>query len=345
MTMRTRADADQQIQSADVAGGRLATVVVPALNEERHIRACLESVLSQTYHDLQVLVVDGGSTDHTADIVNECSRSDRRVRLLTNPGGGIPRSLNFGLQAAQGRYLIRIDAHSVVPTDYIATVVDLLRGGRWAGVGARKDAQATTATGRAIARALGSPFGVGNSVYHHGTTEQAVDHIPFGAYPTELVRRLGGWNEDLTANEDYELDYRIRRAGGRLLFTPQMRIDWCCRESIGELFKQYRRYGRGKATVARLHPLSIKPRHVAPPLLVAFLLVTGVGSLRRPSMILATAPYVAFLGIAAAQTGSENDCLRTRAALPAAFATMHVAWGIGFWSGVAHELAKSKRRA
>ena len=112
---------------------------------------------------------------------------------------------------------------------------------------------------------MGSRLGVGGSAYHHGTRPQEVDHLPFGAYPTALVRELGGWDENLVANEDFEFDYRLREAGHPLLFDPGLVIRWHCRQSIGDLYRQYHRYGRGKVDVAWLHPESLRPRHIAPP--------------------------------------------------------------------------------
>src|SRR5439155_11936815 len=156
-------------------------------------------------------------------------------------------------------------AHSASPPGYVEHAVELLRPGRWGGVGGRKDAVGHTAAGHAIAAVMASRFGVGNSVYHHGTASRTVDHVAFGSYPIARLRELGGWNERLVANEDFELDHRLRRKGFELLFDPSLRIAWDCRQSICDLFRQYRRYGRGKTDVARLHPQSMKPTHMLPP--------------------------------------------------------------------------------
>lgn len=320
----------------DAASARdLVSVVVPARDEERSIGACIEAILAQTHSNLEVLVVDGASRDGTAVVVEGHRARDRRVRLLRNDRATIPTSLNVALAAASGRWLVRVDAHSTVPADYVRRAVERLRTGRWGGVGGRKDGVARTPAGRAIAAALGSPFGVGNSTYHHGTRAGAVDHVPFGAYPTALLRELGGWDERLLANEDYELDFRLRASGFDLLFDPELRIDWQTRETIRALFAQYRRYGRGKADVARLHPSSLRPRHLAAPALVATLGAAAALSPVRPR--LAATPFGAYalvVLIAAAVTARRVD----RAARPwiaPAFVAMHVGWGVGFWEGVA----------
>ncbi len=319
----------------------LVTVIMPARNEARWIGAALDSVLGQTYRHLQFVVIDGGSTDHTRSIVEERRARDPRVEILTNPLPSIPVSLNLALAAARGRWLVRVDAHCTVPPTYVADLVARLREGPWAGVGGIKPGVGITPAGRAIAAAMSSRFGVGNSRYHYATTELEVDHLPFGAYPVELLREVGGWDQSLVANEDYELDYRLRRRGGRLLLDPRVVIAWQCRQSVPELYRQYVRYGKGKADVALLHPTSLSPRHVAAPALVAWLGLAALRASRHPWQALAmVTPYVAGVAVATRQTRRALDDEADWVHLPTAFAAMHVGWGYGFWAGLARGLGR-----
>jgi glycosyltransferase involved in cell wall biosynthesis len=320
----------------------LVTVAIPVRNEEATIERCLASVRSQTYANLQVIVVDGESTDATQDVVKRIMAEDPRVELLVNPKRIVPSSLNLALAAARGEWWVRNDGHSTIPPDYVERAVAHLRTGRWGGVAGRKDAVADTDAGRAVAAALGSPFGVGNSTYHHGTTLQVVDHIPFGTYPVAVLRELGGWDEDMVTNQDYEFDYRVRRSGRELLFDPELHIDWRCPQSIGAFWRQYRRYGRGKVNTLVRHPESGAVRHYVAPALVASL-VAGVLLLPfRRTRRLGAVPFAAYgAGIVAATavTAPRVRGARARALLPAAFAAMHVGWGVGFWE----ELARVRR--
>ncbi len=314
----------------------LVTVVVPARNEEANLGPCLTSILDQDWPDLQVLVVDGASTDGTGAIIRTFAGRDRRVEPLVNDARTIPTSLNLALRAARGSWFVRVDAHAQVPHDYVRRLVHHLEPGDWGGVGGRKDGHGVTPAGRAIAAAMASPFGVGNSTYHHGRRVRTVDHIPFGAYPTALVRELGGWDERLLANEDFEFDYRVRRNGRQLLFDPELKIGWQCRQSVRDLFAQYRRYGRGKADVARLHPASLQPRHFMAPGLLAVWLAALVLAPFVP--LLAAVPFAVYLlglAFATVQTAGRLD-LRARPYLPAAFVAMHAGWGLGFWEGLIH---------
>jgi cellulose synthase/poly-beta-1,6-N-acetylglucosamine synthase-like glycosyltransferase len=311
----------------------LVSVIVPARNEERSIGTTLDALRAQDYRNLQIIVVDGGSTDGTVAVVERHMAEDERVELRHNPRGITPVALNIALAAARGPWLVRMDAHAAVDPTYVGTAVAHLRDGGWGGVGGRKDGVGRTAAGRAIATALGSPFGVGGSVYHHGVREQEVDHIPFGAYPTELVRQLGGWDERLITNQDFEFDYRLRRSGARLLFDPALRIEWQSKQRMREFYLQYRRYGRGKVDVALLHPSSLRPRHLLPPLLVLYLTAAAAVAPRRPRLAAAmVAPYAGALAAASVSAGRGLDDVPARMLLPAAFLAMHVGWGVGVWS-------------
>jgi succinoglycan biosynthesis protein ExoA len=322
----------------------LVTVVIPARNEELFIARCLDSIRAQTWQDLQIVVVDGDSEDRTREVVLDIARQDPRVELLRNPDRIIPRSLNLAVQSARGRWLIRVDAHAWIPTDYVERAVGHLSRGGYGGVGGRKDGVGVTPSGRAIAVAMGSKFGVGNSTYHHGERLQTVEHIPFGCYPTELVRHLGGWDEALAVNQDFEFDQRVRAAGHDLLFDPALRIDWHCRQSIPDLFGQYRRYGRGKVAVALLHPQSVSLRQVLPPVLVAALAASTLVAMRRPKLAAAAvAPYVLFLAAGTLRERRHLDEVNEQLRLPAAFAAMHLGWGVGFWQGVARRRRAGRR--
>lgn len=317
------------------ADDTLVSVVVPTFNEERFVSTCLDSVLAQTWRDLEVLVVDGGSTDLTRSLVADYAAVDPRVRLVDNPGRTQPAAMNVAAGAVRSPWLVRVDAHSTVPPDYVERIMEHLPSGRWGGVGGRKDGVATSVQGRAIAAALGSPFGVGSSTYHHGTVPQEVDHIPFGAYPVAVIRELGGWDEEIVANEDYEFDYRVRQTGRPLLFDPSIVISWQTRQDVGAFFQQYRRYGRGKAMVVRKHPSSASANHVIPPALVAAItLALIVAPFRRRWAAAIVGPYLAGLGVATAATAPKLTTTASRRWLPVAFAAMHLGYGLGFWESL-----------
>lgn len=314
----------------------LVTVVVPIRNEERTVAEALESVLSQSYSNLQVLVVDGMSNDRTREIVTGIQQRDDRVEMLDNPDRAIPFALNVALAAARGRWMVRVDGHSSIPSDYVQIVVDRFRSGDWGGVGGRKDAVGHSIQGRAIAAVMGSRFAQGNSVYHYGEEAQTVDHIPFGAYPVAVARQLGGWSEVQLVNEDFEFDYRLRQAGYRLLFDPELRIRWDCRNRVVDLFHQYRRYGSGKVQTLATHPESLSARNLAAPSLVAGIVGSTVLMASRRTRrlgMLGLVPYGLVLLVGAKDVAPRVDRGGKRWVVPA-FMAIHLGWGTGVWQSV-----------
>jgi succinoglycan biosynthesis protein ExoA len=317
------------------------SVVMPVRNEERALATALRSVLSQDSCDVEVLVVDGDSEDRTREIVTAMATDDPRVRLLHNPLRSIPHALNVGLAAAQGEFLARVDGHSQLDAGYLRRAVEHLRSDPGLGaVGGKRVATAQTPRGRAIALALSSPFGVGNSTNHYGTHETQTDHASFPVYRTELLRRVGGWDPGLPVNEDVDLDFRLIQQGATILYDPKMSFAWHTPETLSGLGHQYRRYGRGKAAMVRKNgPRSVRPRHLVAPALVLALAGAGVVALSgRPRVALAiAAPYIAALAATTLTVprGTGPDDSIERAALPGAFAAMHLAWGLGFLEGLA----------
>ncbi|SFE04056.1 glycosyltransferase family 2 protein [Blastococcus tunisiensis] len=331
--------------SAQGQGEPLVTVVIPARNEQAAIGPCLDSVLAQDWTNLQVIVVDGDSDDDTAAIVASYTARDPRVELLPNPQRVIPVGLNLALAEAKGEWLVRIDAHAAVPPDYVRRAAEHLMTGRYGGVGGRKDGVGRTPAGKAIAAVMASRFGVGGSTYHHGTTVAEVEHVPFGAYPVAVARALGGWDEQLRVNQDFEFDHRVREAGHTILFDPALRIDWESRQSISDFAKQYHRYGGGKVNVAIKHPESLKPRHLAAPALVLQVAVAlaALVSGRPGRAAVVISPYAVALAAGYATTAPGLEPGARRFVVPA-FLAMHLGWGIGFWRQAGRRAAAALSR-
>jgi cellulose synthase/poly-beta-1,6-N-acetylglucosamine synthase-like glycosyltransferase len=317
---------------------------MPVRNEERSVAGAISSVLEQTLQDLEILVIDGASDDATVAVVSDLARADARVRLLANPQRTIPHALNIGLRAAQGRYVARVDAHASVSIDYLERGVAALDADRdVASVGGRRIGVGETPTARAVAAALSSPFGVGDSINHYGGEAQDTDHASFAVSRADVLRSIGGWDENLLVNEDVDLDHRIGLAGFRIRYDPQMEIFWHVRRSVRDLARQYRRYGRGKAAMVRKNGRSaVRVRHLAAPSLVAWLggaaVVAATGHPRVAAGMVA--PYGVGLAGATAVTlrkGYGQDKLK---ALPlvGAFAAMHLGWGLGFLEGLLFRL-------
>lgn len=315
-------------------------VVIPARNEAGTILGCLERVLGGPCQPDEVLVVDGASTDDTREVVLAFATGEPRVRLLDNPARTIPSAMNIGWRASSCDLIVRVDAHAQIAPDYIELARRHLMSGEWHGVGGRKVPVAATPFGRAVAAAMSSRWGVGNSRYHYASGMEEAEHVPFGAYRRSVIEALGGWDETFLANEDFEFDYRLRGAGGRILFDSAMSSTWACSNSVGDLAYQYHRYGKGKALVARMHPASLHLRHLAPPIGVMVLVVATAVAVVLQSRLAATgvAVYLAAMGSTALVGQARSLPLGERVRFPIAVFLMHNAWGVGFIRGFVDQL-------
>lgn len=313
--------------------GPEVSIIMPVRNEAASLDAALASVCSQaTDASIEVIVVDDHSTDSSRSIVERRMAQDEHVRLVSSPRRGIPQALNCGLDAARGRYLVRVDGHSIIPPDYVQALLEHIRSDACEGAGGHKRAIGHGPFGRAVAAAHGSRFGIGDSKYHYSPRQEFVDHIPFGAYVTERARAIGGWDEELRTNEDYDFDFRYQQAGGRLLFDPAIVVDWRVRETPARLAHQYYAYGRGKFTTLGRHPSSLHLRWLAPPMLVGSLAAGILFSRTTPGRVLFAVvggSYALFLTAGAAILGPRVG-VRVSPHVALALGIMHLSWGTGF---------------
>jgi succinoglycan biosynthesis protein ExoA len=327
----------------------LVSVIIPCYNEQATIRLLLEALYRQTVpaRDLEVIIADGRSTDQTRDAVAAFQRDypDLVVRLVDNPKRNIPAALNCALAEASGQYVVRLDAHSVPAADYIQRCVADLEAGQGDNVGGVWEIRprGDGLVRRAIAVAAAHPFGVGDARYRYTDQPGLVDTVPFGAFRRELFDRIGGFDERLLSNEDYEFNARLRQAGGRVWLNPDIRSVYFARGSLGALARQYWRYGYWKWRMLRSYPKTLRWRQALPPLFVLSLLGLLILSIWWEPARLLLAGEILLYGLVLA-AGTLKPAARRRdpaltLAVPLAIAVMHLSWGAGFlWSLVTSRL-------
>jgi succinoglycan biosynthesis protein ExoA len=318
------------------------SVLTPVLNEEEHIREAAASMLAQRFDGtVEFIFVDGGSDDRTPEILRELERDDPRVRTLENPKRSTPVALNIGLDAAEGPFIARMDAHTVYPEDYLARGVERLRRGDVDHVSGPQLARGYGKWSRRVAMALTTPFGRGEARFRKESDDEIeVDSGFTGIWPRRVLDAHGGWREDWRNDQDSELAARIRDAGGHIVCVPEMAADYIPRNSLKGLVRQYWRYGYYRAKTFNAHPESMRRSHVLAPSL-ALALATALlplGALRwvaRGAVALWCAVLLA-VAVAEASRDSSAELAASPAdlvALPAVFAAMHLAWGFGFLAG------------
>ena len=262
----------------------LVSVILPVRNEGDFIERSVGSVLDQSWlahhgpESMEILVVDGRSTDDTRERVERlaASRPEIQIRLLDNPGRTAPCALNVGLQDARGDVIVRVDGHSEIEPEYVERAVRLLEEHDADGIGGVLLTLGEGLVARAIAAAMASRFGVGGSAFRvlaPGAPPRPSDTIAFPAYRREAVARNGGFDEELMRDQDDEWNYRLRAAGGRLLTSGDLVARYYSRSSLPKMTQQYFQYGLYKVRVLQLHPKQMSPRQFVPPVFVAALLV------------------------------------------------------------------------
>jgi glycosyltransferase involved in cell wall biosynthesis len=309
------------------------SVVIPVRDSARDLTACLEAVLGQVYPgSLEVVVAVGPSTDGTERVAADAAATDHRVKLVPNPTGSTPAGLNAAIKAAGGEIIARVDGHAVVPPGYLRRAVETLESTGAENVGGIQAATGETTFEQAVARAMTSRFGVGNSQFHYGGEPGPTDTVYLGVFRRSALDRVGGFDESLVRNQDYELNWRIRDTGGLVWFDPTLRVQYRPRSSVRGLAKQYFEYGQWKREVLRRHPRSVRARQLVPPAAVLANtagLAVGLVSRRRRWLLGIPGAYVAATTVAAA-IAARGASPAVAVRLPAVFAVMHHAWGAGF---------------
>lgn len=305
------------------------SVVIPARDAAATIGATLDSVLAQEYPgELEVVVADGSATPDMADAIR---RGWPSVRVIPNPERVTPAGLNHAIRESGGEIVVRCDAHATLAPGYVRRAVETLQRTGAAHVGGRQRPMGVTPFERAVAHALTTPLGSGNAAYRTGGAEGPVDTVYLGAWRRETLEDAGGFDATLIRNQDYELNWRLRQRGGTVWLDPALSASYRPRGGPRALARQYFQYGRWKAAVLLRHPASLRPRQLAPPLLLLALIAsTAAGLALFPPAALAL-PLAYLLALAGASIAVARR-RRDGAAflMPLALATMHLCWGAGF---------------
>lgn len=273
----------------------MLTVICPIYNEEKYIRQCIESILVQDYpqNELEVLFVDGLSTDHTREIVCEYSDKYAFIKLLDNPYKVVPYAMNIGIEASKGEVIIRLDAHASYESDYFSVLVRKLveLDADNVGVVCKTDVLNKTSKTLSIKEVLCNKFGVGNSAFRVGITrEMEVDTVPFGCWKREVFTKYGFYDVRLIRNQDIELNKRILRGGGKIYIVPDTYCTYFARETFKGIMKN--NYGNGKWNILTVYYTkqfsSLSLRHFIPLLFVLSLLLPLIISFFCPLFIWVT---------------------------------------------------------
>lgn len=317
---------------------------MPILNEERHLEASIHALLNQDYEgDVEIVLAIGPSHDRTLEIAQNLSATNPKIKLVANPSGRTPDALNAAIAVASGEVIIRCDGHAELPQNYVSTAVRVLNETSSDNVGGIMDAQGTNAFENAVAAAMKSKFGVGSAAFHVGGDAGEAETVYLGCFRASALRRVGGYDPKMTRAQDWEMNHRIRTTGGRIWFTPELKVTYRPRPNLKALAKQYFQYGQWRREVMRMHPETISGksglRYLVPP---AALISNLIGVLALALGFLNPWIWIGVIGLVVYLIGVKTAVLshlsklkfRSLLWLPLVFMTMHHAWGLGFLTGV-----------
>jgi glycosyltransferase involved in cell wall biosynthesis len=305
------------------------SVVLPVLNEELHLANAVNSILSQDYAGtLEIILALGPSRDKTDQIAEQLAASDSRITLVKNPSGKTAAGLNAAINQSKNPVIVRVDAHAELQRNYISLAVEVMKTSGAVNVGGIMGAEGKSRFEKTVAAAMRSPLGVGASRFHTGGEADYVDTVYLGVFIRSAVIAVGGFDERFIRAQDWELNYRLRQAGGKIFFDPRLHVTYRPRSSVRSLAKQYFEYGRWRRVVSRRHQGTINYRYLAPPFALAGTAISiALALILNPIFIIPAAIYGIFLTVASLITG---NAISEKLLLPIVLFTMQMSWGLGF---------------
>ena len=244
------------------------SVLLPIRNEQLSIEPCLQSIFCQDYPQdcMEIIVADGCSEDQTREVIQKLQVLYPNLILVDNPGSIVPTGLNAAITQSTGEFIVRVDGHTNIASDYVVECVNALQKTGADNVGGKMDAEGKTPFGKATAYATSSPFGVGGARFHYSDKEEWVDTVYLGAWPRKVFERIGMFDEEMVRDQDDEFNYRLLENGGKILLSPKIQSKYTPRSTPKTLWKQYYQYGFWKVRVLQKHPFQMRPRQFIPPL-------------------------------------------------------------------------------
>ena len=314
------------------------SVIMPVYNEERYIAGCIRSLLEQDYpkERMEWIFVDGMSRDRTAEILKEYqTQYPDLITVLPNPDKTVPYAMNIGIEHAKGSYIVRLDAHAEYESDYISRCIQCLKDTGADNAGGIAVTKGRGFTGNCIAKMLSNKFGVGNSQFRTYGESGYVDTVPFGCFRREVFEKYGGYDVRLTRNQDNEMNYRIRKNGGKIYLSKDIRLTYYCRDTVPGLCDMAMKNGKWNVITMKLCPGSMGIRHFVPLALVLSVAALVLLSLLSPVfLVLLAAELAAYLILDAFFSAKSAESVKEFILLFVLFPVFHTAYGFGSIRGI-----------
>jgi succinoglycan biosynthesis protein ExoA len=323
----------------------LVSLLIPCYQERAFIEACLTSVRSfelASDVELEILVLDGMSTDGTRDIVNSFARRDPRISLVDNPRRIQSTALNIGIRRARGELIVRLDVHSNYPSNYLRLCIETSgRTGADNVGGVASTLPRGAGYEASLVQALTTHrFGVGDSGFRVGAAEGPSDTVPYGCFRRQTFERVGGFDERLVRAQDYEMNRRIANAGGVIWLNPAIQLQYYQQPTLRAFFrKQIEHEAPYNAYLWYVAPYAFAPRHAVTGVfafgVLAGVLLSPLVSWIEVAFLVTMTAYAFLAVISAVQQAMRYRRLRHVLFLPFCFFGYHFLHGLGVLYGLA----------
>ena len=310
-------------------------------NEKDYIRMSLMSLINQTYPKdrAEIIIIDGGSTDGTLDIVKELQElyntENFSIKVVSNPQKILATGWNIGIQTAKGEYVVRIDAHATAESDFIEKSVETIQRVDAVCVGGKLTSKSLNGEDNVISYVLSSPFGVGNSSFRVSEDEGYVDTAVYGLYKKEIFNKVGYFDEKMVRNQDIEMHGRIREFGGRFYFNPAIKSTYYTRNTVKKMLKQAYGNGQWNMVLLKRGSRALSVRHLVPFVFVLSLIgAFFLGFLHNLFWILGAAVILLHLGLGILFSIKKTKKIGQILIMPFLFISLHISYGLGYIRGI-----------
>lgn len=319
------------------------TVGVIAYNEENYLPQLLEGILKQTYprKKMEIILVDSNSEDHTYSIMEtfktKYANVFNNIVICKNMKRTQPSGWNVVIDHMSGDVLIRIDGHAIIPDNFVERNVICIENGENVCGGPRTNViDENTPWKHTLLTAEQSMFGSGIAPYRRKCSKQYVKSVFHAAYRSEVIKKVGKFNEELLRTEDNEYHYRVRKAGYQICYDENIHSYYQTRNSLKRMVKQKYSNGFWIGRTSLIVPQCLSFYHLIPgafvsSLIIAFLIkLLGVDVLWK--MIIYPYSFICFL--LTILCFRKDQFLISDLCLIIIFPILHVSYGIGTILGI-----------